>query len=96
MEGLQAFEPFAFSLCDVRLSDAGVIVCKCEEVPLSSKAYGRYRAHKVCVNILIRLCCPLLRCSIILLYGFCLFAAIAHVTFSVINRDDVVMSKMPS
>ncbi len=81
MEGLQIFEPFPFSFYGIRLGDAGVIVSKCEEVMLSSKAYGRYRAHKVRVNVLIRLCRPLLRCSIVLLCGFCLFAAIAYVTF---------------
>lgn len=94
MEGLQIFEPLAFLFCGICLGDMGVIVNKREEILLSSKAYGCYRADKICVNILITLCCFLLRYSIVPLCGFRFFAAIAHITFSVINRSNIVIGEM--
>ena len=96
MEGLPIFELLIFSFYGVRFSDMDIIVSKYKEVPLFSKAYGHYRAHKVYVNIPIRLCCPLLRCFIVSFCGFCLVAAIAYITFNIINRGNVVMGKITS
>lgn len=96
MEGFQIFELLTFLFCGVRLNNADIIVNKREEVPFSSKAHTRYWAHKVSVNILIRLYSLLLRCLIISLYDFCLFVAIAHTTFSIINRDNIMIGKISS
>lgn len=96
MKSFQTFEPLTFPFCGVRLDDTDVIINKYKEVLLSFKAYGRYWAHKVNVNILISLCYPLLRCLIIPLCSFRLFAAIAHITFSIINRGDIMIGEMSS
>lgn len=94
MKGLQPLEPFDFLLCGIRFSDAGIIVYKCEEVPLSSKVYGRYRVHMFYVNKLIRLCYPWLKYLMIPPCGCYFFVAIVYITFSIINKDNIIMGKV--
>lgn len=94
MKDLQIFEPSTLLFCDVRLGDTGIIVSKCEKVPFFSKTHERYWAHKLGVDILIGLCCPLLWCSIILLCSFHFFATIVYITFSIISINDMVMGEV--
>lgn len=46
------------------------------------------------MNVLKEFCCPLLRYSIVPLYGFCFFAAITDISFNIINKDNVVIGEM--
>lgn len=94
MEDFQTFEPLTFLFYGVRLGNTSVIISNHEEVPLSSKAYECYGAPKIDVDILIELCCLLLRCLIILLYGFCLFIAMVYIAFSIINIGNVMVGEM--
>lgn len=94
MESLQALKPLALSLCSICLGDTGVIVCKGKEVSLTSKVDRRNWTQKVDMNILVGFYCPLLRCPIVPLCDFCFFAAIADISFSVINKNHVMMSEV--
>lgn len=94
MEDFQILESLVISLRIVCLGDAGVIVCKREEVLLISEATGRYRFHKIGVNILVGFCCSLLGCLIVLLYGFCFFAAITDIFFSIIDKNNIMMGEV--
>lgn len=46
------------------------------------------------MNILVGFCYPLLGCPIVPLCGFRFFAAIVNISFSVIDKGDVVIDKI--
>lgn len=46
------------------------------------------------MNILLRFCCPLLKCLIIPFCDFCFFAAIVDISFIVINKGNVVIDEV--
>lgn len=94
MEGLQVLEPLAFPLSGICLGDIDVIVCKREEVSLTFEADGHYWTYKIGVNVLVGFYYPLLGYLIVPLYGFCFFTAIADISFSIINKGDVVMGEV--
>lgn len=94
MKSFQTFKSLTFLLFCICFSNASVIVGKCEEILLASKAYMRYWFYKIGMDILIGFCFPLLRCIIVLLCGFCFFTPIAHITFGIIDRSNIIMGKM--
>ena len=87
MERLKTLEPLVFSLRGVCLGCAGVVIGEREKVSLASKAYGCYWSHKISG-------CSLLRCPIVPLCGFRLFAAFADISFRVINKGNVMMGEV--
>lgn len=91
---LVILESLIFLLCSICFDGADIVIGECEKVLLIFKAYGYYQSHKVGMNVLIGLCYSLLRCPIIPLCGFCFFAAIADISFSVISKDNTMVGKM--
>lgn len=90
----EALELFAFLFCGIGLNSASVVVGECEKILFVSKVHWRNWLHKISVNVLLRLFGSLLRGTIILFSGFCLFIAIAYKSFCVVDKLDIVTCKV--
>lgn len=78
-------------LCGIGFSGIYIVIGKCKEVLFASKANRYNWPNEININILIRLYCFWLGVTIILLFGFCSFAAIADQFLYIDNEFNVVV-----